>query len=106
MRLQISKLFKILRDADDLLAFSHYKLDLTLATDTNLHLTSTSLVIQDPDDLPTLITAMSKYFFGARPNSKGGTIWTNVRICHNGDIDNIIADTRDDLQEHKARLLL
>ena len=106
MRLQISKLFKILRDADDSLAFSHYKLDSTLATDTNLHLTSTSLVIQDPDDLLTSITAMSKYFFGARPNSKGGTIWTNVRILHDGDIDNIIADTREDLQEHKARLLL
>ena len=71
MRLQLSKLFTILHDADDSLAFSHYKLESTLDTETNQQLTSTSLAIRDPDDLPTSITAMSKYFFGARPNSKG-----------------------------------
>ena len=40
-------------------------------------------VIKDPEFIPESITAMSKYFFGARLNSKGGQIWTQVCILHN-----------------------
>ena len=47
---------------------------------------------------------MSKYFFGARPNSKGGQIWSQICLLHNADIANIIADTRDDFMGKNGRI--
>ena len=49
---------------------------------------------------------MGKYFHGARPNNKGGTIWTQVRLLLSKEIDNIIADTKEDFSEKKGRLAL
>ena len=49
---------------------------------------------------------MGKYFHGARPNNKGGTVWTQVRLLHNVEIENIIADTREDFIEKKGRLTI
>ena len=58
-------------------------------------------VIKDPESVPESITAMCNYYFGARINSKGGQIWTQVRILHNEEIDNIIVDTMEDFKEGK-----
>ena len=104
MRSKIMDLFKILRQADDTIAFSVYKTDAVIDVDTNLYPTANSMVISDPEDIPTSITMMCKYFHGARPNNKGGTIWTQVRMLHSVDIENIIADTREDFVEKKGRL--
>ena len=81
MRNKIIALFKILRQADDTVAFSHYKLDAIIDPDTALFSTTSSLVISDPSDVPTSITRMGKFFHGARPNNKGGSIWTQICLC-------------------------
>ena len=70
MRKQICKLFKLLQQADDSLTFSHYKLDASPDADTGLFSTPQSVTLDDPENLPTSITAMGKFFFGARPNIK------------------------------------
>lgn len=106
MRNKIMDLFKILRQADDTIAFSIYKTDAVIDVDTNLYPTTSSAVITDLADIPTSITMMCKYFHGARPNNKGGTIWTQVRMLHGVEIDNIIADTREDFIEKKGRLTI
>ena len=49
---------------------------------------------------------MSKFFFGARPNSKGGNIWTNIRLLHTQPIENIIADTKEDFKEADVSICL
>ena len=49
---------------------------------------------------------MGKYFHGARPNSNGGTVWTQIRIVHNLPIENILADTEFDLREQQSFLTL
>ena len=54
--------------------------------------------------LPDSITAMSKFFFGCRPISDGGVIWSQLRLLHDDPIENIIADTRGDLEELDAGL--
>ena len=104
MRKKIKDLFKVLQDADKAVAFSTYKTTNTYEDDDQPPLIAAKDVIDDPESIPESITAMSKYFFGARPNSKGGQIWTQVRILHNQEIDNIIADTMEDFKENKARL--
>ena len=104
MRSKIIALFKILRQVDETLAFSMYKRDAIIDVESNLYTTPSSMVISDPSDVPTSITMMGKYFNGARPNNKGGNIWTQVRIVHNVEIENIIADTREDFLEKKSRL--
>ena len=47
---------------------------------------------------------MSNYFFGDHPNSKGGHIWTKIRLLHNVDIDNILADTREYFIKNKGHM--
>ena len=97
MRLKLQELMTILQQADDSVMFTIYKTDPPQPIN-NLISTSPSLVLASPEDLPTSITALSKHFFGARPNSKGGTIWAQVRLIHNGEIENIITDTSEDFK--------
>ena len=49
---------------------------------------------------------MTKFLSGARPNPKGGNIWTNIRLLHTQPIENIIADTREDFKEEDASISL
>ena len=106
MRKKISKLFKILQQADETLTFSHYRLDAIPDNDTREFCTPLSATLDNPENIPTSITAMGKFFFGARPNNKGGIIWSQVRTIHTEEIKNIIADTREDLKENDAHLIL
>ena len=85
---------------------SHYKTTTSHDSDGNLSPIAEKYVVADAEDIPDSVTAMGKYFFGARPNSKGGSIWTQIRLLHDVPIDNIIADTREDFIEKEARLTL
>jgi len=104
MRTKIQSLFKILQIADSDICFSHYKLDIEKDSEGNSTPISDTLVVEDPDDISESITGMSKFFFGARPNSKGGNIWTNIRLLHTEPIENIIADTKEDFKEADASI--
>ena len=104
MRDQFQTLFKIIQDADAGAALSVYKTTITYDDERTPTPILEKYVLDDPNDIPESITAMSKFFFGARPNSKGGQIWSQIRLLHNADIDNIIADTRDDFMEKRGRI--
>ena len=104
MRTKIQSLFKILQVADPDSCFSHYKLDIDKDEHGNICPISETLIIEDPNDIPESITGMSKFFYGARPNSKGGNIWTNIRLLHSQPIENIIADTKEDFKENDANI--
>ena len=106
MRTQFQNLFKIIKDADPDAVLSHYKTTTFHDNDGNLSPMAEKNVVIDAEDIPDSVTAMGKYFFGARPNSKGGSIWTQIRLLHDVPIDNIIADTREDFIEKAARLTL
>ena len=106
MREEISKLYKYLLEADNTVSFTHYKLETEEDPETGEIVTDTNKVLDNPEDLPTSITSLGKFFFGARPNSKGGSIWTQVRIMHDAEIDNIIADTREDFKDNNAQLMI
>ena len=105
MRAQIIKFYKILLDTDNSLCFTHYKLTTNEDPETGEIITNSTAVLGSPKELPSSITALGK-FFDARPNSKGGAIWVQVRFIHNEDIDNIIADTREDFKEQGAQLMV
>ena len=104
MREAFRQLFKILQEADKDAAMSFYKESITYDDKGFPTPANSKYVIESPDDIPLSVTAIGKYFFGARPNSKGGAIWTQIRLIHNVDIDTIIADTKDDFSEKKGRL--
>ena len=74
MRTKIMALFKILRQVNNSLVFSHFKQDTTIDSDTDSFETDTSTVISDPTEVPTSITMMGIFFHGARPNNKWGAI--------------------------------
>ena len=98
MRGKFLELLKTLQEADETCGLSVYQCDPTI-NENNKYLTSTSKIITAAKNMPDSITAMSKYFYGARPYSKGGTIWSQIRLVHNSEIENIIADTKYDLTE-------
>lgn len=49
---------------------------------------------------------MSKFYYGARPNSKGGTLWTDICLIHTEPIKNITADTKENFRETNASMSL
>ena len=67
---------------------------------------SASTSITNPDQLPTSITALIKYYYGARSQSNGGVIWSQIRIAHTSPIDNLITDTKEDFQVLSSNLTL
>ena len=96
---RIKSLFKILQVEDSDVCFSHCKLNIDTASEEIINPISDTLVIENPDDIPELITGMSKFFFGVCPNSKGGNIWINIHLLHTQPIENIIKDTKEYFQE-------
>jgi len=104
MRAKIQELYKIMQVADSDICLSHYKIDIEKDDKGNIMPISDKYVVEAPEDISESITGMSKIFFGARPNSKGGNIWTNIRMLHTEPIENIIADTREDFKELDAGL--
>ena len=104
MSTKIQSLFKILQVVDSDLCFPHYKLNIKSDSEGSINLILDILVIEDLEDIPKSITGMTKFFFGARPNLKGGNIWTNIRFLHTQPIENIIADTKEDFKEKDASI--
>ena len=98
MKGKFSELMKILQDADESCGFSIYQSD-PIVNDNDKYSTNANNLITQAKNMPDSITALSKYFYGARPYSKGGTIWSQIRLMHNSEIENIIADTKYDLNE-------
>ena len=105
MKSKFQEIYKILLDADKTTCLSIYQTD-PILDDNNKYTIEPSKIITSPNSIPDSITAMSKYFFGCRPNSEGGTIWSQIRLLHSDPIENIIADTRGDLEELNSGLSL
>ena len=103
MKEQFQELFKIIKDADSEAAITPYKTTTIYQNDGLPTHIASKLVIDYPDDNLDYVTVISKYVVGARPKSKGSTIWTQIRMIHNADIENIIVDTGEDFLE-KGRL--
>ena len=104
MRNKLCELYKILLQADTTLQFNKFKCDNKKDKETSKTITNTSDVLSNTDEIPASAIAMSNYFYGARPNSKGGNIWEQTRMMHSEDIDNIIEDTREDFKEKGAQI--
>ena len=86
--------------ADSNICLSHYKIDIGKDDKGNIMpISDMFFVVEAPEDISESFTGMSKIFFGARPNSKGGNIWTNIRMLQTKPIKNIIADTMEDFKE-------
>ena len=97
MRSTFAKLFKILLDADETVCFTIFKTNHCL-NDKKNHVNSASTFITNLDQLPTSITALIKYYYGARSQSNGGVIWCQICLAHTSPIDNLITDTKEDFQ--------
>ena len=76
MRKQFISMLTTLRAADESVVLTPYKTTITQADDGS-HVHNIKDVISDPNKLPDSITGLSKFFYGARPNSTGGSIWTD-----------------------------
>ena len=82
VRAKVQSLFKIIQVTDSNLCFSHYKLNIESDSEGSINPISDTLVVEDPEDIPELITGMTKFFFGAHPNPKGGNIWTYLSFAY------------------------
>ena len=102
MRAKIQELYKIIQIADSDICLSHYKIYIEKDDKGNIMPISNRFFVEAPEDISASITGMSKIFFGAHPNSKGGNSWTNIRMLYTEPIENIIADTREDFKELDA----
>ena len=73
MREKLQTLMKTFREADESLVFTLYKTD-SNKSNANLYTCAEKNTLQNPKDIPDSITAIGKYFFGAKPNSNGGLV--------------------------------
>ena len=105
MKTQLATLLLTLREADESLALTPYKSELELGSDEQV-VTAKSNLLSDSEALPTSITALGRFFFGARPRSDGGSVWAQIRLVHDEPIDNIIMDTKEDLKMKDANISL
>ena len=103
MKSKFQEILKLLQEADDSAILSYYKTDPT-TNDKGEHTISVNNILSSPHNFPDSITGLSKYFFGGRPNSKGGAIWSQIRLMHSSPIDNLLEDTREDLREMNCGL--
>ena len=105
MRTRFQEVFKCIRDSDPTAILSHFRLDPVPDADGMFPVVQTATATT-PEEIPDSITAMGKFFHGCRPRSEGGIIWTQVRLMHSEPIDNILADTRTELEEKSGNLSL
>ena len=105
MKSKFQELFKCLREADESMVITHYKLDPIREEDGKIT-NKRSVILANETEIPESITAIGRFFQGCRPRSEGGIIWTQIRILHNEPIQNIIADTRTELKEMNAFVTL
>lgn len=103
MKSKFQDAFKCIRDADATAALSIFRTDPTPDA-TGKYVGTKTSVIMRPEDIPESITAMGKYFFGCRPRSDGGVLWSQIRLLHTEPIDNIIVDTRAEFQDIDGNL--
>ena len=105
MKTKFQEIFSLLLEADESSILSIFKTDPTPAEDGSF-VSPANKVLTATQDFPDSITSLSKYFFGCRPNSKGGSIWTQIRLMHSSPIENILEDVREDLREMESSLTL
>ena len=98
MRKRFMKILTCLQEADPDVACSPFKTNKTKDSQGNI-LSLKKDMIEKSKDIPSSITKIGKFFFGSRPNSKGGMIWTQLRLVHNVDIETIIADTEAEFRD-------
>ena len=98
MKAKFQEFFKLLQEADDTAILSLFKLDPTPDKDDQFTIKGCQ-ALTSPHVLPDTITSLSKFFFGCRPNSRGGMVWSQIRLMHSTPIDNLIEDLRDDLSD-------
>ena len=103
MKAKLQEVFSLLLEADETAILSFFQTDPT--TNSNGFFTvNVKKVLTSPQSFPDSITGLSKYFFGCRPNSKGGTIFSQIRLMHSSPIENLLTDVREDLREMECGL--
>ena len=98
MKAKLQEFFKLLQEADETALLSTFKLDPT-PDDEGQFTVKGGQALTSPHVLPDTITSLGKFFFGCRPNSKGGMVWSQIRLLHSTPIDNLVEDLRDDLSD-------
>ena len=81
MKAKLQEFFKLLQEADETALLSTFKLDPTPDADGQFTVKG-SQALTSPHVLPDTITSLSKFFFGCRPNSKGGIVWCQIQLMH------------------------
>ena len=56
------------------------------------------------EKVPSSIVQIQKYFLKGRPKKVGGTVFTNILIAHNEDIDNMLEELRRSLERYNRKI--
>ena len=86
----LGKLLNILQAADKTVQLAIYKGGM---------LSPEKDAIDKATAIPKQITSFQKYAYRAKPMKSGGTTWTNIKILHDGDIQEILADIKEECHD-------
>ena len=65
---------------------------------------SADLCIDHPRKMPRSITQLQKFFPKGRPKRGGGTVFTNILLLHNENIEDMILDMKDSLAAYNPKI--
>ena len=101
-RLVLTKLLTTIRQADPTAVIVQYE---TLPKYSGREKeVSANLCIDHPRKMPRSITQLQKFFPKGRPKRGGGTVFTNILLLHNENIEDIILDMKDGMTSYNPKI--
>ena len=101
-RIVLTKLLTTIRQADPTAVIMQYE---TLPKYSGREKeVSANLCIDHPRKMPRSITQLQKFFPKGRPKRGGGTVFTNILLLHNENIEDIILDMKDGMTSYNPKI--
>ena len=101
-RIAVTRLFSAIRQADPTAVLvQHETKPKTSGKEKEV---SADLCIDHPRKMPRLITQLQKFFPKGQPKRGGDTVFTNILILHNEEIEDMIMDVKDGLSARNPRI--
>ena len=104
MRRAFVEFMKVLKDADEEMIITPYKAGNDL--DDDAYMIEEDTIIQEMDQLPATATALGKFFFRGKANSRGGKVYGSIRVAHSTDLDTLLCDIDQEVRDNSSRIFV
>ena len=93
----LGKLLTIIQDVDEEALLANYTGDMDHPEEG---------AIDSASSIPKSLTALKRFAYRVKSQKKGGTTWTNIKLLHNINIQEILQDTKDEFREESFGMYL